>query len=800
MLGFLINLVVGVVLSIASTLLQQAFAPKREEQKRRTGTRGSSQVGGKVPQYFLVGTVGDAGKFEEGGEWGNDGEVPNAYTTDVHSYGDLPIAGISALFVNGVRYAVPSTGAVAQGFPVSGLNGKFWMRFYNGNQTTADSFLLSKFGTKEDRPWTSQKVGRGVPYLITTALWDETLWTNFPQVMGEFQGIKLYDRRKDSTKGGSGPHRWAGAIPTPAEQATWDFSDNNMVIIENIERGIYYNGEHVWGGRKTDADLPRAAWVAAMDACDEGVSLANGAWEKRYRAGRRINLNERPADVIREFLVGCNGRISHASDGTVWPLVGLPAAPDFHFTDADVLATEALGSIPWPNLDEIINGATATYREPLQAWEDKETAPYYRSDLEAEDDGRRQIEGLDLETTFSGTQAQRVLKWIIEEGRRFRKHVLALPPEYAQFRPLMVGAWTSERFGYEQKWFLITARTRTPWGPVVFGLQEVDPSDGGWVPSEDEQPLSFAPVVTNRPPPQEVSGFYVEPAIAVDSAGVGRRPAIDVFWASTSVTVDVRAVRMTVQLEATEELVWEGIAPRPELGSARLVEALLPNEDYEVQIQYEAESGRGTLASAWLPVKTPNVRLGADDVAIDLSNVAKDVLDMVGVNTRQIRELVKQFGTLLEEVDRENYTKRETLKRELLVELEGLEAGFLEFIELALGPGGAIAQKLESLYAAMGGNTAEVNVRWTAQAAPTGYSARYAIQAAVNDGTFRAATLFLDVPADPDQPTRIGLMAGQTAFFTSTGVPIALVTEEGLFRSANNAVQINMLNGDFSFG
>src|SRR6185312_6257640 len=109
-------------------------------------------------------------------------------------------------------------------------------------------------------------VGRGVPYLITTALWSETLWTSFPTVLGEFQGIKLYDPRLDSTAGGSGPQRWD-------DQSTWAFSDNNAVMIYNIWRGIRYEGKHVWGGKKTAAEMPYAVWAAAMDACDELVPL-----------------------------------------------------------------------------------------------------------------------------------------------------------------------------------------------------------------------------------------------------------------------------------------------------------------------------------------------------------------------------------------------------------------------------------------------------------------------------------------------------------------------------------------------
>lgn len=791
-MNFIIQLIVGIVLSVASSLLQQAFSRPQEQQRRQTGTRGSVQIGGKVPQYFLLGTVGEAGKLEYRGTWGNDGEVPNAYLTEVMSFGDLPISGLAKLYVNGSPVTLSGAGEVGQGFPVPQYPGHLWWKFLPGGQTVADNFLVQTFAGAE-KPWQTDMVGRGIPYLVTTALWSETLWTGFPSFIGEFQGIPVYDPRLDSSAGGNGPQRWG-------QPATYAFSDNNAVLIYNIERGIYYQGQHIWGGHKSAAELPYAVWAAAMDACDQNVPLAAGGSEKRFRAGRRVNLNERPADVIKDLLIGANARISHASDGAVYILVGVPGVADGAFADADVLATERLGSIPFPNLDEIINGATATYREPLQAWEDKETSPYYRSDLETEDDGRRQTEGLDLGTTFSGTQAQRVLQAVVEEGRRFRRHVVALPPEFAQYRPLQVLAWTSDRFDYGAKLFLITVRTRDPWGNVVFGLQEIDPADHAWTPSTDERPLSFAPVIINRPPPQPVSGFFVEPAVAVDSSGVGRRPAVDVFWSAPSVTVDVRHVRITVVLPDADDdslpgdLVWEGIAPRPELGAARLTEGLLPNEDYLVQIQYVSESGRDTLGSSWLPVKTPNVKLGADDVAIDLSNVARDVIAQIG-STRSLIEAFKRIGTMLEEADRENYTKRETLFREIMVQMDGLEASFTEIIEVALGPGGAIATALESLYAALGGNSSQVNIRWEAVAAPDGYSARYAIQAAVNDGTFRSATLFLDVPADASQPTRIGLMAGQTAFLSAAGVPIAIISDDGVMRAGNDSWQLNMNTG-----
>ncbi len=783
-LPILINFIIGVVLSVASTLLQQAFAPKKAEQQRQTGARGSTMFGGKVPQYFLVGTVGEAGKREyPRKQWGTAGGVPNAYNVDVLSFGDLPITALTRIAINGVWETISGSGHVEQGYPSTGDKaGLFWVEFFDGTQTTASTYLVSKFGTDPDMPWTSGMIGRGIPYITATSLWNGGKWAGFPDLIGEFQGIPLYDPRFDDTAGGNGDQRWD-------DPSTWAFSDNNLVIAYNIERGIYYDGAHVWGGKKSAAQLPYDVWAAAMDACDEAVALEAGGTEKRFRAGRRIGLNERPADVEKELLIGANARRCETADGTVYVLVGVPSEADGAFGDADILASEPLGSIPFPNLDEVINGATATYREPAQAWEDKETAPYLRTDLEDEDDGRQQIEGLDLGTTFSGTQAQRILKAVIEEGRRFRRHVVALPPEFAIYRPLSVLAWTSDRFDYAAKLFLVTARTISPWGQVVLGLQEIDPADHDWDPEADERPLTFAPVVTNRPAAQEVTGEFVEPASGKDEDGGDRRPGYRVHWSSTSVAVDVEFVRMSHRLKGETTIRWRGLVPRPELllGEAEVYEALLPDQRFEVQIEYvpPASSGRETVASNWMEVLIPNIKLGAADIEIDLEDVAQELIPILAPLQQGMRSLIeayKTFGTLLEESDRENFNKREALSRSLQVQLGNIIAGFDEVIETAVGPDGAIGIALSTLYAAMGGNTSEVNVAWQVRAAPSGYAARYAINAAVNDGTFRAGTFLIDVPSNPLLPVRIVLDADQTVITSNGGATVnALFTGGGAF-------------------
>src|SRR5690606_29669176 len=110
-----------------------------------------------------------------------------------------------------------------------------------------------------------------------------------------------------------------------------------------------------------------------------------------------------------------------------------------------------------------------------------------------------------------GTQAQRILKATVEESRRFVRHVVPLHPQFGQYRPLQVASWTSAANDYTAKLFLVTARTEAPNANVIVGLQELDPTDFDWDETEDEQPLSFAPLPPILPPAQAMAGFAVSP-------------------------------------------------------------------------------------------------------------------------------------------------------------------------------------------------------------------------------------------------------------------------------------------------
>lgn len=628
---YIIRALIGVAISAGVSLIQQALAPKPEATKAATrGFRGQFSFGGTVPLKIVLGTYGVPGHLEYRNTFGNSGGTPNSQVTDVLSLSDYLITDVTASWVDTQSVTLPDTNLSSIGYPIpeyeDGGKNHLWYFFHDGSQTTVDSFLTSKFGSDAVRPWESDMVGEGIAQAIMSARVNDKLWSGFPSYMFQLQGAPVFDPRESTAAGGSGSQVW-GTL------STYEFSDNPVVLIYNILRGIYDGDDnHIWGGRATAYQLPYADWEAAMDRCDTSVNKKGGGTEKRYRAGIEIGVNERPTDIIRELLIGCNGRIAY-HQGQYFPLIDVPSSADGSFSDSDMLADQPHTASLFPDLDSIVNGAAATYVEPQRAWENKETAPYYRADLEAEDDDRRLLESLTLRTVFSGTQAQRILKAVVEESRRFKRHIVALPPGFGVYRPLQVLAWTSDEFQYDEKLFLITSKTEDEWGNILLALQELDPADFDWDEETDEQDISFAPITPIRAPAQPMTGWTAIPAYLENPDGAGWLPSIEVGWASNQ--DDVTRVRIQVrETWDANRLIFDGSVEydiADATPSKTINASFLPAEDYEARgIYVSTRPDRDMDWSDWIGVTTPNVSpLPPNSIFIE--TLTEELQNIVGI-------------------------------------------------------------------------------------------------------------------------------------------------------------------------
>jgi hypothetical protein len=265
--------------------------------------------------------------------------------------------------------------------------------------------------------------------------------------------------------------------------------------------------------------------------------------------------------------------------------------------------------------------------------------------------------------------------------------------------------------------------------------------------------------------------WFAEPATVKDSSGEDRRPAIRLTWDNSDGRLDdVIGIEYEVRLQATLEKISEGRTDQPQVGSMLISQGLLPAESYVVRGRYIPGGDRPVLWSGFIPVITPNVLLTDKDVFVDIDLTGvEEALGWLRNSTRTAQDAIDGLIAAQMELATVAYKDTRKLARELSVELGEARAEYREDIQLAVNETMAVAGKVETLTAALGGSSAFVNVAWAAIAAPSGYAARYGVTAAVNDGAYRAASLLLDVPANPALPTRVIVQAGQFVVASDDG-------------------------------
>ncbi|TRA90907.1 phage tail protein [Rhizobium rhizogenes] len=780
--AFVLNAAVGVGVS----LLAQSLAGKPKDPT--FSINGTLQGGGDVPRSFILGRTATAGSLVFVNTWGQDGDTPNAYLTQVIAVSDMPVRGVVEFWANGERMTL---GALTErGYAINEYPDSLWFKFYDGTQTTADSFLFTSV-SNGNRWWNPDRIGRGVAYAIVTARVSKNMFSGVPSFKFVLEGMRLYDPSRDSTVGGVGGQRYA-------DPATWGGDGDFLpaVQIYNLLRGISYNGQWFYGLQNmAAARLPALAWIAQIEKHRAGTLESTG-WVNTYRSGGEVQVEAPLTSAVEALLTACQGKISEVG-GVYYLHSGAPDAPVIAFTDDDILSTEEQEFTPFLGLADTINGVSANYPSPQDGWVSKTAPPLYRTDLEAIDGNRRLMADVDLNFVPYAEQVQRLMRSALEEARRFRRHTIVLPPKFwAYATPGTVFSWTSERNGYIAKLMRLDGVADRANLDVMVDITEVDPADYDWSTDTDFKPPVDGQLGVIRPSPQAIVDWFAEPATIKDAAGDDRRPAIRLTWDNSDGRLDdVIGIEYEVRLQATLEKVSEGRTDQPQVGSMLISQSLLPNQSYVVRGRYIPGGDRPVLWSGFIPVITPNVLLSDKDVFVDvdLSGV-EEALGWLRNSTRTAQDAIDGLIAAQMELATVAYKDTRNLARELSVELGAARAEYREDIQLAVNETMAVAGKVETLTAALGGSSAFVNIAWAALATPAGYAARYGVTAAVNDGQYRSAALLLDVPANPLSPTRLVGFADQ--FVIASGdmsvIKQPFVVQDGVLYA--NDIRVNKLS------
>ncbi len=597
--AFLVKTVASMVFSKLAEALSRKSAPRPPGIQTDMTTSGGTTV-----QKFIVGRYATGGQLiAPPNSYGDPGHTPRAWLIYPIALSVVPGCTMERVIVDDEYMTWAGAAGPSWGVPATGnMAGFVWVDYEDGSQTSAHPDLIANFGTDPDRPWLSDMVGPGTCYAVLRFKYNRERFNSLPAVRFEMLGIPLYDPRADSSAGGSGPQRWSN-------RSTWTQTQNPVVIIYNILRGIDVGAGMIWGGECAAEDLPLANWFAAMNECDLPVTRVTGGTEPQFRAGLEIALSDEPADVIEELKKCCSG--SMVEIGGVWKIrVGAPALPSYYITDDDVIVSRDQEFDEFPGIGATVNGITATYPDPQSLWESHEAPPRYNPAWEAADGGRRLVANLDLPACPYPAQVQRLMASLVADHRRFRAHKLALPPEAMELEPLETIGWTSARYGYAAKTFEITALTDSL-TTIVQGLslRERDAGDYDWSPS-DELPSDPAKTGVTLPAPRTVPGFAVTADMILDGNGIGRRPAILISW-DPAQAIDARGILWEARVAGTLGPKLSGSLNAIEAGQLRITDGLLAGTDYEVRACLILD--RPVVWTAWTAVTTPGVYITDPD-------------------------------------------------------------------------------------------------------------------------------------------------------------------------------------------
>jgi len=245
--------------------------------------------------------------------------------------------------------------------------------------------------------WTSNHRGDG---LASVRMWcktpqDKYYMEIFPNQMPEHSaigdGMLLYDPRKDSTVGGSGPHRkW--------NPNTWEFSANIALMrLDHLAQPF--------GGKLGYDRFYMPDWMHAANVCDQIVTNRNGGLERRYHGGMWFRANTDPVDVGKTLDEAGELVVYERNDGLIGVHAGEFVSPDVRLTQADIFAIEVDKN---KRLASTVLAVRGRYQNPANHYNTEDAAIY--GDPYGEIDETERTKTLDNAAIQSHNHCQRKQK------------------------------------------------------------------------------------------------------------------------------------------------------------------------------------------------------------------------------------------------------------------------------------------------------------------------------------------------------------------------------------------------------
>ncbi|MGO4830951.1 hypothetical protein AB4144_01425, partial [Rhizobiaceae sp. 2RAB30] len=664
----------------------QLLKPKRQAQ----ATQLQTAYGEDLARSVILGRVGIAGHHIYRNAFGKGGRT----IQDVYVLSHFRSAGIKRVRFQGEWRALAAASS-EYGLRVEGTGeARIWVKLHAGTMGQAADPQLIEFSNPTGR-WTAAHRLAGVSYAVVTYALDREHLYQPPELFAESEGAPLYDWRKDSSVGGSGAHRWA-------DQSTWEFSTNPVLMMYALERGFFNGGELIVGKGVPAARLPLAEWTVAANICDETIE-----GKRRYQAAliAMAGQGSTHADNMQPLLDACAGSWVETAAGE-FPIVGANQAVVASFGDDDIMPDESFRFSRKRSRSELVNTAAGTFVNPENFYEQSPLATRIDETALAVD-GERLAVSISYGAVCNVEVGDRLLDIAIRASRYQANAEICLHPRFIRIQPGRWVRFNSAKHGDRK--FLVLQKRLGAVGTnsarnVYLTLQEV--GDGVFDPTAyvTVPPDIVVPGAANYL--AEVQNFKILPNLIQDENGA-KRPGARVQWdAIDDVTVTHVQLRYRPVAQPTAVFYDTDTA---DVIVRHLANGLTSNSNWEISSRLITRPSRTVAWSAWVPFTTLDGRFGNADVfdgVIDLKKLAQDVQELnqwIGNSGREWQDRVNALATLASDLDLRGYDDKESLRREIAAGSRDSKAQYTEAIAVATGPNSAMGIRMELVEASVAG-------------------------------------------------------------------------------------------------
>jgi len=555
--------------SIIDDIAHQKPAPMGQELNLR--------VAADVPREMYVGIRATGGSMV--GRYSRGSNLYNAHFAI--QLADHPCVELSKVYGDGrIVQSTPLSHGVRTEITAYSYSGgaRVWMTWHDGRPGQAvDSDLVTKSALDPDvvagqiTGWSSTHRGAGCAWVHVEVQWDSDILTSIPEFLFVIKGAKFYDRRLDTTAGGSGAHRLN-------DPSTWAYTTNAAVVLDHYLLGYKVENDDLAFGVGLEPDeVPYATFAALADLADEDVTTGEGgAVEviKRYAVNGIISAAQTYDDVLENLQIQMAARIVDLG-GRIGILGAEERASVVTLDDDDWADDESVSYADRLQFSDLYGGVVGSFPDPGNLYQptpyDRITTQY----LALPDGGEATIAQVDMPLETHPRRAARLASaWILRESLQPRLAGTFATRSLAW--KLEPGDWftmSSVRLGFAASLFEVVDIVKHEDFTVTVTARAIDPNFLAFSTASDPD-LSIPPAVDpysllldapagNIAAITLTGGGATEPALrfTLTSAPLPTREiVIEVMeWTGSALTGD--PILTTMHSDETTKLIRSGIVP-----------------------------------------------------------------------------------------------------------------------------------------------------------------------------------------------------------------------------------------------